>query len=75
MNRIIENYSLLIYSKITPMTKISSGIKELDNLLFGGLPKGRCYLLSGAPGVGKTILTLQYLLHGAKNNENCREIS
>ena len=75
MNRIIENYSLLIYSKMTPMAKISSGIKELDNLLFGGLPKGRCYLLSGEPGVGKTILTLQYLLHGAKNNENCAYIS
>lgn len=51
------------------MEKISTGIIKLDELLGGGIPKGKTILISGEPGTGKTLLSLQYLLEGAKNGE------
>jgi len=47
----------------------STGITGLDDILRGGLPRNRFYLVEGTPGVGKTTLALQYLLAGAKNGE------
>jgi KaiC/GvpD/RAD55 family RecA-like ATPase len=46
-----------------------TGIKGLDDLLGGGLPKGRCVLVVGGPGSGKTIFAMQYLMNGAKKDE------
>ena len=54
---------------ITINDKIESGIEGLDPLLFGGIPKGRAYLIAGEPGTGKTIFTLQYLIEGAKKGQ------
>ena len=51
------------------------GIEGLDPLLFGGLPKGRAYLVAGEPGTGKTILCLQFLLEGLKNGEKTMYIT
>src|ERR1700744_3613987 len=45
------------------------GIEGLDDILGGGLPRNRLYLVQGDPGVGKTTLALQFLLEGAKNGE------
>jgi len=47
-----------------------TGIKELDNSLSGGFPKGAVVLLAGSSGSGKTILSLQWLFEGVRNNEN-----
>ena len=55
--------------------KVQTGIEGFDKLIFGGLPKGRSYLVSGEPGTGKTIFTLQYLLEGLKNGEKATYIS
>ena len=41
------------------MTRISTGIKELDRVLGGGLVSGSYILLGGAPGIGKSTLLLQ----------------
>jgi circadian clock protein KaiC len=57
------------------MVKIESGIEGLDRLLYGGLPQGRAYLVSGEPGTGKTTFSLQYLLKGLSNGEKCIYIS
>jgi circadian clock protein KaiC len=38
----------------------------VDEITGGGLPRGRTTLLGGGPGSGKTILALQFLVHGAK---------
>jgi circadian clock protein KaiC len=57
------------------MDKITSGIEGFDKLLFGGLPKGRAYLVAGEPGTGKTIFTLQFLLEGIRNGEKAVYIS
>ena len=49
--------------------RVATGISGLDQMLSGGLIPGSAVLLRGAPGTGKTSLALQYLLHGASNNE------
>ena len=47
------------------LTRQSTGITGLDEILGGGLVEGRSYLLSGGPGTGKTILGLTFLTTGA----------
>jgi circadian clock protein KaiC len=51
--------------------RASTGVTGLDDVLGGGLPRDRLYLLQGDPGVGKTTLALQFLLHGAEAGERC----
>ena len=51
------------------LNKTSTGIRGLDEVTHGGLPQGRCTLLAGGPGCGKTVLALQILVNGAKNGE------
>jgi circadian clock protein KaiC len=46
-----------------------TGVPGLDEILSGGLPRDRFYLVQGNPGVGKTTLALQFLLEGAKRGE------
>lgn len=46
-----------------------TGIAGLDDVLGGGLPKDRLYLVKGEPGAGKTTLALQFLLEGVRNGE------
>ncbi|HYD50778.1 MAG TPA: ATPase domain-containing protein [Terriglobales bacterium] len=47
----------------------STGIAGLDDVLRGGLPRDRLYLIEGDPGVGKTTLALQFLAQGARQGE------
>jgi circadian clock protein KaiC len=46
--------------------KASTGITGLDEMTGGGLPRSRTTVLVGGPGSGKTILALQFLVHGAR---------
>jgi circadian clock protein KaiC len=46
------------------------GIKGFDEILKGGLPANRLYLLQGEPGTGKTTISLQFLLEGVKKGES-----
>ena len=48
-----------------------TGISGLDDILHGGFISHRLYLIEGDPGAGKTTLSLQYLLEGVKNGDNC----
>jgi KaiC/GvpD/RAD55 family RecA-like ATPase len=43
---------------------VHTGVEGLDELLSGGLPKGRVVLVLGGPGTGKTILATQFLWKG-----------
>lgn len=49
--------------------RCATGVQGLDDILGGGLPANRLYLLQGCPGVGKTTLALQFLLEGARRGE------
>jgi circadian clock protein KaiC len=49
--------------------KAPTGITGLDEITGGGLPRGRTTLLVGASGSGKTILALQFLVHGARQQD------
>ena len=41
----------------------------LDSITSGGLPRGRPTLVCGSAGSGKTLLGMQFLIHGAKVGE------
>src|SRR4051812_30822162 len=57
-------------SNSAPQTdRASTGIVGLDDILYGGFPRHRLYLLQGDPGVGKTTLALQFLMEGVRNGE------
>jgi circadian clock protein KaiC len=45
------------------------GISKLDEMLNGGLLSGSATTLLGAPGTGKTMLGLQYLVEGARRGQ------
>jgi circadian clock protein KaiC len=49
--------------------RISSGDDGLDEILGGGLPRNRLYLLRGAAGTGKTTLGLQFLMRARDAGE------
>ena len=46
--------------------KAPTGITGFDEITGGGLPHGLTTLLVGGPGSGKTVLALQFLVHGAQ---------
>jgi KaiC/GvpD/RAD55 family RecA-like ATPase len=46
--------------------KASTGVKRLDELLDGGLPKGSATLVYGPPFIGKEVLTRLFLLAGMR---------
>ncbi len=49
--------------------KIPSGIEGFDEISLGGFPKGRMTLLSGSPGSGKTIFSIQFLRGGIEQSK------
>lgn len=48
---------------------IKTGIKGLDKILNGGIPRGHVVMIAGSCGTGKTISCVQFLFEGARNNE------
>jgi circadian clock protein KaiC len=52
-----------------------TGIEGLDDILQGGLTPNRMYLIEGVPGSGKTTLSLQFLLEGARRGEHVLYVS
>jgi circadian clock protein KaiC len=47
------------------LQKCPTGIKGLDEITGGGLPKGRPTLVCGGTGCGKTLLAMEFLVRGA----------
>jgi len=48
--------------------KTSTGIKGLDDMLYGGIYKNSTTLITGASGSGKTVATLHFIMEGAKRS-------
>jgi circadian clock protein KaiC len=45
--------------------RIPTGVRNLDDVLSGGLPAGTLTVLAGTPGTGKTILSQQIVFNNA----------
>ncbi|MFO8082507.1 MAG: circadian clock protein KaiC [Armatimonadota bacterium] len=50
--------------------KMATGVRGLDDVLHGGIPRGRTTLLSGGPGSGKTVLGVEMLYRSAIAGES-----
>src|SRR6185503_10557785 len=50
--------------------RLRTGVSGLDEILGGGLPANRLYLIQGDPGTGKTTLAMQFLLDGIAKGES-----
>jgi circadian clock protein KaiC len=50
---------------LLPIRKSPTGIRGLDEISGGGLPKGRTTIVCGGPGCGKTMLGIEFLVRGA----------
>jgi circadian clock protein KaiC len=51
------------------LARCTTGIVGLDEVLGGGLPVNRLYLVQGHPGAGKSTLALQFLREGVRRGE------
>ena len=63
----------LEYSRITEVPedseiRYSTGVRELDRVLGGGLVKGSLVLIGGDPGIGKSTLLMQICGHLGKEH-------
>jgi circadian clock protein KaiC len=68
-----------------PLPKCPSGIRGLDEITGGGLPRGRPTLVAGSAGCGKTLFSIEFLVRGALEHgepgvfmafeENSRELA
>ncbi|MEW6609103.1 MAG: ATPase domain-containing protein [bacterium] len=75
----ISNAGIKIYPRIkTPLyppryevtkERISTGVKEIDKMMGGGLPKGTSTLVAGGAGTGKTLLGLHFITEGIEQGE------
>jgi circadian clock protein KaiC len=59
---------------------LSSGVPQIDELLYGGIERGTVTLVSGPSGVGKTTLCMQFMKEAASRGERsvvfaCEEAS
>lgn len=62
MARVISNS---VPSPLQSLPKAPTGVSGLDEVTFGGLPRGRPTLICGAAGCGKTLLAMEFLVRGA----------
>ncbi len=51
--------------KIYKLEKSKTGIRGLDEITFGGIPKNRPTILVGGTGTGKTFISMEYIIKGA----------
>src|SRR2546421_4948125 len=54
-----------VMNETSDVARVKTGVRNLDALLLGGLPKGTVAVLGGPPGAGKTILAQQICFHNA----------
>jgi KaiC/GvpD/RAD55 family RecA-like ATPase len=56
------------------MEKMSTGILGLDKIL-GGYPSGKCILVTGSAGSGKTILALHLIQKSCSEGKKCNYVA
>jgi circadian clock protein KaiC len=75
----IDARGLTVYPRLESVVPVESpewtsaragfGIADIDALMGGGLNVGTATLAAGTPGLGKTILGLQFLAEGARQGQ------
>src|SRR5437867_12068466 len=56
-------------SHIKGTRRLSTGVRELDALMGGGIPEGDSMLLAGPSGSGKSVLSSQFIAEGLRRGE------
>jgi KaiC/GvpD/RAD55 family RecA-like ATPase len=51
--------------------RVSSGVQGFDDLVEGGFPSDRLYVVSGPPGSGKTTFCAQFVTAGVRAGGDC----
>ena len=46
------------------LERVKTGVAAFDELVMGGLPRGRTTVVGGTPGSGKTVFATQFLANG-----------
>ena len=64
-----ESVDREVQSRSEPTGRISSGVKGLDLMTRGGLPRGGSTLVLGPSGCGKTALALRFIVEGLLRGE------
>jgi KaiC/GvpD/RAD55 family RecA-like ATPase len=54
-----------VFASLSESERVETGIKDLNELTDGSLPRGFSFLLLGGPGTGKITFRVQYLWKGA----------
>jgi circadian clock protein KaiC len=49
--------------------RLSIGVRELDELMGGGIPEGDSLLVGGPSGSGKSVLSTQFIAEGLRHGE------
>jgi len=57
----------VIDKQFAAIEKMETGIPGFDLISNGGLPKGRCTLVTGTSGSAKTVMSCQFLAEGITN--------
>jgi circadian clock protein KaiC len=52
---------------LTNLAKCPTGIRGLDEITGGGLPRGRSTLVCGGAGSGKTLLAMEFIVRGIRD--------
>src|SRR5438105_7862166 len=56
-----------LIKEMVGIAKQPTGVPGLDDVRYGGVPKGRSTLVVGGPGSGKTVLGMEFLIRGARD--------
>lgn len=52
-----------------PRSRINTGVRNLDEILYGGMPLRELIILAGSPGTGKTTLAQQIIFNNATSEK------
>ncbi|HEX5798431.1 MAG TPA: DNA repair protein RadA [Candidatus Saccharimonadales bacterium] len=63
----VENFKNV--SKQSTVSRLKTGVSDVDNVLGGGFVSGSVSLIAGQPGIGKSTLVLQLAANLAANNK------
>ncbi|MET1159865.1 MAG: KaiC domain-containing protein [Thermoprotei archaeon] len=55
---------------MSDIERLTTGIKGLDDILGGGIPKGFTVAVVGEPGTGKTVFCIHFIDAGLLSNDN-----